>query len=143
MSNIAGLRRFNTRSTILSVLSGALALSLVCSMSIQYGHADTPIAASAEEIKPLVAGDVAPRFVVRTVEDEAFDFDPRNLEKPAILISFRGGWCPYCNIHLSELRHVVPEIGELDVDLYFLSGDRPELLYDSLKQETRGDHSRA
>ena len=35
-------------------------------------------------------------------------------------------------MHLSELRHVVPEIRALGVDVLFLSGDRPELLYDSL-----------
>ena len=60
--------------------------------------------ASAEETTPLRTGDRAPAFTVRTVEDEPFEFDPDNLERPVILISFRGGWCPYCNMHLSELR---------------------------------------
>ena len=131
--------QFNARFTVISLLSTALVLSLVCSMSVQYGHADTPVAATAGEIQPLVAGDVAPRFTVETVDHESFVFEPRKLERPALLISFRGGWCPFCNMHLSELRHVIGEIDALGVDVLFLSGDRPELLYRSLKEETQQD----
>lgn len=130
---------FNARSTVIGLLSTAMVLSLVCSMSVQYGHADTPVAATAEEIQPLVAGDVAPRFTVETVDHDPFVFEPRKLERPALLISFRGGWCPFCNMHLSELRQVIGEIDALGVDVLFLSGDRPELLYRSLKEETQQD----
>jgi peroxiredoxin len=97
------------------------------------------IAASANEVKPLQTGEMAPRFTVRTVDDEPFVFDPENLDAPAILITFRGGWCPYCNMHLSELRNVVPELRDKGIDVYFLSGDRPELLYASLKRETQDE----
>ena len=131
--------QFNARLAVIGLLSTALVLSLVSSMSLQYGHADTPVAATAEEIQPLVAGDVAPRFTVETVDHEPFVFEPRKLERPALLISFRGGWCPFCNMHLSELRHVIGEIDALGVDVLFLSGDRPELLYRSLKEETQQD----
>ncbi len=131
--------RFNARSIVLSLLSATLVLSLASSMSVQYGHADTPVAATAEEIQPLIAGDVAPRFSVETVDHQSLVFEPRDLERPVLLISFRGGWCPFCNMHLSELRHVIGDISALGVDVLFLSGDRPELLYKSLKQETQQD----
>ncbi len=93
--------------------------------------------ASAEETTPLKTGDRAPAFTVRTVDDEPFVFDPENLERPTILISFRGGWCPYCNMHLSELRTVVPELRKNGFDVLFLSNDRPEMLYSSIKRETQ------
>jgi len=127
------------RSLVLSSVSLMLMISLISSTSIQYGHADVPIAATADEIRPLTKGDGAPRFTVKTVDGDRFDFDPRELEQPAIIISFRGGWCPFCNMHLSELRNVIPEIHELGVDVLFLSGDRPELLYSSLGEETQED----
>jgi len=97
------------------------------------------IAASANEVHPLQTGETMPRFTVRTVSDEPFLFDPENLDGPIVLVTFRGGWCPYCNMHLAELRHVVPELASKGVNVYFLSGDRPELLYKSLKQETQED----
>jgi peroxiredoxin len=137
LSRIAG--RLRSRSLLPGALAVLLTLSLFSSLSLRHGHADSPIAESAEDVMPVAAGEAAPRFVVRRVDGERFDFDPRSLERPAILITFRGGWCPYCNMHLSELRHVVPEISEMDVDVYFLSGDRPDQLYASLSDEARDD----
>lgn len=121
------------------IFAGMLTLSLVCSMSIRAGHADMPVAATASEIEPLRAGDEAPRFAAETVDGNPFHFDPQDLERPVVVIAFRGGWCPYCNMHLSELRHVIPEIDAMGVDVLFLSGDRPELLYESLDDETRDE----
>ena len=129
----------NIRSIPYILFIALLGASLACSVAIQAGHADVPIAASADLIEPLGKGDRAPRFVVETVEGEAFDFDPQNLERPVVLLTFRGGWCPFCNMYLSEMRHTIPEIRELGVDVLFLSGDRSELLYESLKQETQDD----
>ena len=122
-----------------AALAAVLAFSLVCSNAIRQGHADVPIAASADDIQPLVAGDPAPRFIVRTVEGDAFDFNPQRLDKPVLILVFRGGWCPYCNVYLSEMRHVVPEIHGLGIDVLFLSGDRPEMLYASLEDQARED----
>jgi len=127
------------RSLISASLIATLFLSLVYSSAIRHGHADVPIAESATEIQPLQAGDPAPRFVVETVDSEPFDFDPKKLEKPVVVLAFRGGWCPYCNMHLSEVRHVIPEIHDMGIDVLFLSGDRSELLYESLEVETQAD----
>lgn len=135
---IAGFRP-DLRSAILGTFAFVMVLSLACSSYIQYGHADVPVAMTAAEIRPLAAGDKAPYFTVETVDNERFDFDPRTLERPVVLISFRGGWCPFCNMHLSELRHVLPEISDMGVDVLFLSGDRAGLLYESLSRETRED----
>lgn len=125
------------RSIVLTMLSGMLFLSLLGSLTVEYGHAEAAIAATAEEIQPLSSGEAAPHFVVQTVAGESFEFDPLTLERPTIIIAFRGGWCPYCNMHLSELRHVIPEIGESGIDVLFLSGDRPEALYDGLQANTQ------
>jgi peroxiredoxin len=129
--------RFSLRSVVPAVLSVAMLLSLTCSMSISSAHAEMSIADSAQDVTPVQVGQVAPQFDVKTVDDEVFSFDPANLERPAMLVTFRGGWCPFCNMHLSELRTVIPEINAMGVDVLFLSGDRPEMLYASLKMETQ------
>ena len=51
-----------------------------------------------------------------------------------MLIFYRGGWCPYCNAHLKELRDTVPKVKALGFDVLFLSTDRPEILRSSLKE---------
>jgi len=127
------------RSLISVSLALTLSLALAYSTTIRQGHADVPIAASADKIKPLQAGDPAPRFIVETVDAEPFNFDPKELDKPVLLLAFRGGWCPYCNMHLSETRNIIPEIRDMGIDVLFLSGDRPELLYESLEDQALAD----
>jgi peroxiredoxin len=128
-------RRF-TYAIFLALMLTALTLS-IANHGNAADYANLP--ATAEETTPLKSGDRAPAFTVRTVADEPFHFDPLGLERPVILISFRGGWCPYCNMHLSELKDVVPQIRDRGVDVVFLSGDRPEILHSSLKLETQED----
>lgn len=127
------------RSLVVLSTAGVMAVSLFCSMALKAGHADSPIAASAEEVEPVAVGDRAPRFSVRTVDGERYDFNPAELERPTMIVTFRGGWCPYCNMHLSELRHVMPEISDMGVEILFLSGDRPDQLYSSLSDDTQAD----
>ena len=122
------------RATFVALLFSSLVVS-ICQQGIAADLLELP--ARAGDISPKQVGDRAPAFSVRTVDGELFRFDPENLERPTVLISFRGGWCPYCNMHLSELRHVIPEIRQAGIDVYFLSNDRPELLFESLKQETQ------
>ena len=62
------------------------------------------IHASADLVQPLLPGMNAPDFTVRDVEGKVFAFKGSELEKPVVLSFFRGGWCPYCNLHLSEMR---------------------------------------
>ncbi len=131
--------RPSARILILVALAATLILSLVFSRSVRFGHADVPVAQTAADIQPLVAGDRAPHFTLETVSGERFEFEPRQLERPVILISFRGGWCPYCNLHLQELRDAIPQIRDMGIDVLFLSGDRSELLVKSLSRETRDD----
>jgi len=128
-----------TRFLIPATLAAVLTFSLVCSTAIRHGHADVPVAETADLIQPLGVGDLAPRFIVETVESRVFDFNPEKLERPVMLLIFRGGWCPYCNMYLSDIRHVIPEIRALGIDVLFLSGDRPELLYESLEHQAQED----
>jgi len=127
------------RSIVLVLFALLLTASVVYSVTMQSGHADVPVADSADLIEPLQAGEEAPRFIVETIDGEAFDFNPQSLERPVVLLTFRGGWCPFCNTYLSDMRHAIPKIREMGVDVLFLSGDRAELLFDSLSQKTQED----
>lgn len=98
----------------------------------------TEIHPQAEEVQPLLPGMRPPVFNLRSAAGAPVTFDPDDLERPIILTFFRGGWCPYCNLYLSELRHAEAELKSLGFDLWFISVDRPELLYESLKEPDIG-----
>jgi len=131
------IERLDPQLMIVSVFSATMILSLVCSLSVQQGHAGGTVADSAQQIEPLQTGQQAPAFVVRSADGKSFAFNPESLARPVVIVTFRGGWCPYCNMHLSELRAVVPEISAMGIDVLFLSGDRPEQLYASLAANTQ------
>lgn len=84
--------------------------------------------ASAERIRPVLTGTHAPSFTAARVDGSAFEFEPGALERPVILLFYRGGWCPYCNAHLGELRTVEADLRALGYELLFLSADSPETL---------------
>jgi peroxiredoxin len=56
--------------------------------------------------------------------------------KPTVLIFYRGSWCPYCNLHLSDLVTVEEELRSLGYQIVAISPDRPE----ELNKMTAADH---
>jgi len=90
------------------------------------------IHASADQVQPLLAGMKVPEFTVRDAKNEVFQFDPEKQVKPVVLTFFRGGWCPYCNLHLSEMRLAEKQLKDMGFDIWFISIDKPELLLESL-----------
>ena len=90
------------------------------------------IHASAEDVQPLLVGMKAPDFTVLDVENGAVRFVSGQQENPVVLTFYRGGWCPYCNLHLSELRLAEEQLKAMGFDIWFISIDKPELLLASL-----------
>ena len=56
--------------------------------------------------------------------------------KPTVLIFYRGSWCPYCNLHLSDLVTVEEKLRELGYQIVAISPDLPE----ELNKMTAADH---
>lgn len=95
--------------------------------------AHASLAPSAEAAHPLKVGDRAPDFTASRVDRTPYVFSAHHLSKPYVLIFFRGGWCPYCNAQLADMHLVEPKLRASGFEVLFLSTDRPELLYSSLK----------
>ena len=96
------------------------------------GGSREDIHASADQVQPLLAGMQAPDFTLRDVKGEDFEFVAAGLSKPVVLTFFRGGWCPYCNLHLSEMRKTEKQLKDMGFDIWFISIDKPEMLLESL-----------
>lgn len=90
------------------------------------------IHASADQVQPLLPGMEAPVFTVKDVGGKDFRFEANKMDKPLVLSFFRGGWCPYCNLHLSEMRLAENRLKEMGFNIWFISIDKPEILLESL-----------
>ena len=107
-------------------LMGVLCIGLAMS-----ARADIPT--DPTQVRPLPVGAPAPAFAGTTTDGKVRTFNPAGYQRPTIVIFYRGGWCPYCNMQLSDLRLAEPKLRERGFEIVFLSTDRPEILYSSLK----------
>ncbi len=95
-------------------------------------------ATSAEAARSLAVGQRAPEFTAQRIDGTPYVFAPDRLARPTVLIFYRGGWCPYCNLQLADMHDVEPKLRAAGFDVLFVSTDRPELLYPSLKNPDIG-----
>lgn len=87
----------------------------------------TLVPAAAEPKRPAV-GDAAPEVTLRTDKDAAFDLHAALKQKPAVLIFYRGGWCPYCTKHLAALAGIEKDLADAGFQLLAISTDQPSKL---------------
>ena len=83
---------------------------------------------SAAETTPLQVGDAVPEVVVKTIEGADVSLRDVMAGGPAVIIFYRGGWCPYCVRHLSALAEIETELLTAGFKLVALSPDRPAKL---------------
>jgi peroxiredoxin len=93
-----------------------------------------PVPASATDIRPLLIGASVPEVTLRTADGEAFDLSAAVSRKPAVLIFYRGGWCPYCNLHLGQLQEAEADLVKLGYQILAISPDRPAKLAESVEK---------
>ncbi len=92
------------------------------------------VPSSAEETAPLRAGDRMPAVEVAGMEGRAVSLSGLVSTKPALIIFYRGVWCPYCNTHLGALGTIEPQLLELGYQVLAISADRPEKLAETHEQ---------
>lgn len=89
------------------------------------------IPSKAEDIQPLSVGAMVPSLTLEDADGNVFDFNKAIKKQPAVVIFYRGGWCPYCNLQLGQLQTVEPNLLELGYQILAISPDRPKKLAES------------
>ncbi len=86
------------------------------------------VADTAREAKPLSVNSRAPDLTLKTVEGRSFKLGEALKKLPTVIIFYRGGWCPFCNRQLADLRTIEGDLKRLGYQLLAISMDRPEEL---------------
>lgn len=86
------------------------------------------IAKNAEDVCPVKIGKEIPNTIVRTVDNKEISLKEIIDKQKSIIIFYRGGWCPYCNLHLSELQSIEDDLIKIGYKLIAISMDKPENL---------------
>lgn len=76
----------------------------------------------------LSVGDKIPQATVYTAGGDAVKLRDAVSEKPAVIVFYRGGWCPYCVKHLAALGEVKDQIMAAGYQVFAISADQPSKL---------------
>jgi peroxiredoxin len=118
---------------LLRIIGAALALA---SMSATVA---AEIAARPESVQPLLVGAQVPGEVpVLTEQGKPTTLRQAMAGRAALIIFHRGGWCPYCDMQLSELRAIEPRLRELGCQVIAITPDAPAALRRRALQDTSG-----
>lgn len=114
----------------------AMPLSLHAQQKKSDQSPEKTIPLSADSVKPLQTGEKIPEVSLATAENTTFDLNEYVKNQPVVLIFYRGGWCPYCNIHLRELQKVDTELRKMGFEILAISHDKPEKLRKSIEKHS-------
>lgn len=102
------------------VLCAALAAAPLLSVA---AHAAP--AASSDAVTPALIGTHLPALTLRGVDGKPFDLNAAVAKAPAVLVFYRGGWCPYCNAQLAGLAKSADQLRALGYQIIAISPDSP------------------
>lgn len=87
--------------------------------------AQTDLPKTAVDISPLLIGKKIPNLSLKSAENADVNLSDLFVNKKTILVFYRGGWCPYCNVHLAALGESEKELLELGYQIIAVSPDSP------------------
>lgn len=87
---------------------------------------------SANEICPVKVSEKVPDSQVQNLDGEKINLSDFVNGKQTVLIFYRGGWCPYCNLQLASLNDIEKDLLNLGYQLVAISIDKPEKLKESI-----------
>ncbi|MDO8317377.1 MAG: peroxiredoxin-like family protein [Flavobacterium sp.] len=105
--------------------------NIICLVLFAIGlsvHAQNDLPKQATEIAPLLIGEKIPNVTLKSVENAAVNLSELISKKRTVLVFYRGGWCPYCNLHLAALAEAEKELLDLGYQIIAISPDAPKSL---------------
>jgi len=95
---------------------------------------DKPIYDKPQDVQPLKQGQSVPNGELTTLEGKKVDLKTLISQKPSVLIFYRGGWCPYCNLQMGQLVKIEPDLAKMGYQVLAITPDKPESLNKSLEK---------
>ena len=76
--------------------------------------------------RALKPGDAAPDFILPDAQGNPVRLYSLLREGPVVVVFYRGGWCPYCNLHLRGFQRALPQLRELGAQVVAVSPQLPD-----------------
>ena len=122
----------------LLVMAAALFVGLPSTLVAGKPRAPDRVYPNPESVEPLAVGAAVPSARILTIDGDEVDVADLVQERGALLVFYRGGWCPYCSRQLGELRKIEDELTALGHPVVAISTDRPKWLQQSRRAKELG-----
>jgi peroxiredoxin len=86
--------------------------------------------------RALRQGAVAPDFILPDAQGKLVRLQSLLRDGPVVIIFYRGGWCPFCTLHLRGFQRGLPELKALGAQIVAIS---PQLPDNSLSTREKGE----
>ena len=88
----------------------------------------------ASKVCPIKVGESIPDITLKNVDGKNVVLSDLVAKGPTLLVFYRGGWCPYCNVHLGELKTIEKDLQDLGYQIVGVSPDKPGLLKQGIQE---------
>ena len=78
------------------------------------------------EATALQLGAELPDLTLPNAMGRPIDLRALNASGPLVIVFYRGGWCPYCNLELREWQRLLPQLRGLGATLVAISPQTPD-----------------
>jgi peroxiredoxin len=89
-------------------------------------HSGAQVAEKPEDVCPLLVGEIIPDVKLKTAGGKEISTHQFLKKQKSIILVYRGGWCPYCNVHLNEISKIERELKNFGYLIVAIGTDSPE-----------------
>ncbi len=90
-------------------------------------RAAAELAATGLADRAVGVGERPPDFVLPGVDGGPVALADLRARGPVVVVFYRGGWCPYCNVELRAWERHMPELTALGAGLLAISPESPDV----------------
>jgi peroxiredoxin len=76
--------------------------------------------------RALKPGAPAPDFILPDAQGNPVRLHGLLRSGPVVVVFYRGGWCPHCNIHLRGFQRALPDLRKLSAQVVAISPQLPD-----------------
>ena len=92
-----------------------------------FGSDQAALAAAGVPADAVSVGDTLAPFALPDATGQTRTLEELTAEGPAVIVFYRGGWCPYCNLTLrSYQRDLLPQLAAYSARLVAISPETPD-----------------
>jgi peroxiredoxin len=115
-----------------------LALLLTIISITSFSGQAKAIAETNNLISPLLNGQQVPYVDTKDISGKDVNLSKIIKNKKTVLFFYRGGWCPFCNTQMGQLKAIEGQLKGLGFQLIGISTDSPEDLKKSIRDKKLG-----